>query len=350
MNNNIKIQENNSVLYRKTRRGDANHQRKGCLKKHRNHKPCFNGKIPRGIASKVVACIKNHDWKKNIDLIALRKKGYTPYSRIFDKSFQPHPMRITTRSESREALSALSLVLAANCDYSSYSQYMFEIMLPVEEIARRMGVLHIYQNGRKAYDIMLNALRVLEQLNYIVIHRDHDSDSGQYKPMRIFLTEMFFTSRGMTLENVREWLSKYRQWAISIGISETLRKKYEIHQLKMARLGINIDRYFSLKNRLKKIKRLVVSPDLYQEKQRIISDVNVALVQHKQRRKEALKNHPDSDKHRYQHAWCSWTASDACIPIMRLKMEIALKKEFPHLQYTDPEKYYRLLLEKAGIF
>ncbi|WP_416187178.1 hypothetical protein [Hafnia paralvei] len=66
------------------------------------------------MAAKVVACFRQHDWRRNADLIALRRTGYTPYSRASDPSFTPKPMRITPRSESREALTSLSLVLAAN--------------------------------------------------------------------------------------------------------------------------------------------------------------------------------------------------------------------------------------------
>ncbi|VFP80034.1 Probable replication-associated protein RepA2 (plasmid) [Candidatus Erwinia haradaeae] len=345
--NTVMLQESDQVLYRQTRRGEANCQRKGQVKIHRNHKPQFTGKIPRGMAAKVMACIKNHDWRQNSDLIALRRNGYTPYSRIFDRSYQPKPLRITARSESREALSALSLTLAANCDYSPYSQYMFEVILPIAEIAQRMGVLHVYNNGRKAYDVLLHALRVLEQLDYVIVHRGRESDSGQNKPMRVFLTENFFTSRGMNVESVRQWLHKYRQWAISAGISVSLRNKYERHQLKMARLGIDIDRHHSLKNRLKSIKRWVVSPELFHEKESIIADLNTSLIAHK---KQRISSRHLSEV-RYQMAWWAWSASDACTPVIRLNLENAIKTEFPHLlnHATSTEQYYRLLLERAGI-
>lgn len=332
--------------YRPSRRGESNSLRKGQSKTHRNHAPVYAGKTPRGMASKVVACIRHHDWCRNTDLIELRKTGYTPYSRMFDKSFTPKPMRVTARSESREALSALSLVLAANCDYSPDSEYMFEIMQPVEDIARRMGVLHVYESGRKAYDVALNALRVLEQLDYVVVHRDRDTDSGQNKPMRIFLTETFFTSRGMSLENVREWLHKYRQWAIASGVAESMRDKYDRHQLKMARLGINIDSHYSLKNRLKQIKRWVVSPELRAEKQRVISDIEATLDGHAGKL-EQLR--PRTDTTRWQNAWVRWSSSQECPPSKRYALEAAVKAEHPQLHITDAERYYRLLLESAGV-
>lgn len=255
-------------------------------------------------------------------------------------------MRITPRSESREALSALSLVLAANCDYSPDSEYMFEMMLPVEEMARRMGVLHVYESGRKAYDVLLKALRVLEEMEYVVVHRDRDSDSGQHKPMRIFLTESFFTSRGMTVENIRAWLHKYRQWAVASGVAESMREKYQRHQLKMARLGISIDRHHSLKNRLKKIKRWVVSPDLRAEKQRVTSDIERALDGHTDRLRQLR---PRGGADRYQQAWVRWTSSPECYPAQKYRLELAVKAEFPQLNVTDPEKYHRLLLERAGV-
>lgn len=332
--------------YRPSRRGESNVLRKGQSKTHRNHQPVFCEKTPRGMASRVVACIRNHDWCRNNDLITLRQQGYTPYSRTFDRTFKPKPMRITPRSESREALSALSLVLAANCDYSPESEYMFEVMLAVEEMARRMGVLHIYESGRKAYDVLLNALRVLEQLDYVVVHRDRDSDSGQNKPMRIFLTENFFTSRGMTVENVRQWLHKYRQWAVASGVAESMREKYQRHQLKMARLGINIDGHHSLKNRLKQIKRWVVSPELRAEKQRVTSDIEAALEGHEQKLRQLR---PRKSSERYHDAWLRWSTSRQTFPAECWKLENALKAEYPHLHVTDPEKYYRLLLERAGV-
>ncbi|MEA9392713.1 Replication protein [Acerihabitans sp. TG2] len=336
----------NARAYRHSLRGESNRQRKGQPKTHRNHQPVFNGKTPRGMAAKVVACFRGHDWCRNPDLIELRQQGYTPYSRMFDPSFQPKPMRITPRSESREALTALSLVLAANCDYSPDSEYMFEVMLPVEDMARRMGVLHVYESGRKAYDVLLNALRVMEQMDYVVVHRDRDTDSGQHKPIRIFLTEKCFTSRGMTVENVRESLHKYRQWAIASGVAESLRAKYERHQLKMARLGINIDSHHSLKNRLKQIKRWVVSPELREEKQRVSSDLE-AVLDEQARKLRQLR--PSTKSARYETAWRRYVASGQLTTARQMMLETALKAEFSQLQLTDTEKFYRLLLERAGV-
>jgi hypothetical protein len=330
-----------------SRRGESNRLRKGLSKTHRNHQPEYTGKTPRGMAAKVVACFRQHDWRRNPDLIALRSQGYTPYTRAADPSFKPKPMRITARSESREALTSLSLTLAANCDYSPDSDFLFEVMLPVEEIASRMNVLHVYENGRKAYDVLLHALRVLEQMDYVVIHRDRDADSGQNKPMRIFLTDKCFTSRGIRVENIREWLHKYRQWAISRGLAETLREKYERHLLKMARLGISMERQHSLKNRLRQIKRWVVSPELRGEKVRTEADIGAILDEQARKVRQLRDNGGKLNRHR--NAWWRWVASGQCTQVLQMQIESAVKAEHPTLLASDAETFYRLLLERAGV-
>lgn len=332
--------------YQPSRRGESNRLRKGQPKKHRNHAPMFTGKTPRGMAAKVVACFGRHDWRRNTDLIALRREGYTPYTRASDPTFKPKPMRITPRSESREALTSLSLVLAANCDYSPESDYLFEVMLPVEEIARRMNVLHFYQNGRKAYDVLLHALRVMEQLDYVVIHRDRDVESGQNKPMRIFLTEKCFTSHGFTVESIRESLHKYRQWAMASGLAESMQEKYQRHLLKMARLGISIERQHSLKNRLRQIKRWVVNPELRAEKAQTEADLG-ALLDEQARKVRQLR--PATTSARYENAWRRYVAGGSLTMAMQMRLEGGLKSEQPSLYLSDKEAYYRTLLERAGV-
>lgn len=336
----------NSV-FQPSRRGEANRMRRGISKTHRNLTPVFVGSVPRGTAAKVVACFRQHDWRRNHDLISLRQTGYTPYGRIFDPHFRPKPMRVTPRSESREALTALSLVLAANCDYSPDSDYMFEVMLPVEDVARRMNALHVYESGRKSYDVTLHALRVLEELDYVVVHRDRDSDSGQNKPMRIFLTERCFTSRGIAVEDMREWLHKYRQWAITKGLAQSMRERYERHVLKMARLGISIDKHHSLKNRLRQIKRWVVSPELRAERRQLESDIGAQLDRQSAKLVQMRKARRDETPNR--NAWHRWVASGECTTAQQLQTEAAVKAKHPQLLQTDPEKYYRLLLDSAGI-
>ncbi|STU54629.1 Uncharacterised protein [Klebsiella pneumoniae subsp. ozaenae] len=54
-------------------------------------------------------------------------------------------------------------------------------MLPFEDVAKSDGVLHVYESGRKAYDVALHALSVLEQLDYLIVSRGQDTDTGQNK-------------------------------------------------------------------------------------------------------------------------------------------------------------------------
>ena len=342
-----------------SRRGANNTLRRGQQKIHRHYTPTRQCAVPKGMASKVVARMSGHDWRRNTDLIALRQTGYLPYAERGNPHYQPKPMRVCARSESREALTALTEVLGANCDYNPDSHYPFEILLPFETVAKYMGVLHVYESGRKAYDVALNALSVLEQLEYVIVSRGRDSDSGQNKPLRLWLTDRFFTSHGIAVDDIRQWLNQYRLWAMKNGLTETLKQKYERHLVRVSRLGIDVERKHSLKNRLKQIKRWVVSPDL----QNLKKDAEAA-IEHELARRQQNEHRLDtllddtadsikqlaSAKRRRQNgfyqAWVSWSMQGS--PIQAMQLESTLKREQPGLLADNPEAYYRLLLERAG--
>ncbi|WON75540.1 Replication protein [Serratia sp. UGAL515B_01] len=315
------------------------------------------------MASKVVARMSSHNWHRNADLIALRQQGYIPYTRRNDKSFVPKPMRVSARSESCEALNALSMALAANCDYNPDSDYAFEIMAPFEQIAAAMGCLHVYDNGRKAYDSPLHALSVQEQLDYVIVLRGQDTDYGQNKPLRLWLTERFFTSRGIAVDEIRQWLGQFRAWAIRNGLTESLRKKYERHLVRVERIGIDLKDKHSLRNRLKQIKRWVVSPDLAKEKQAKVEQLQEGLNELEKQNSERLdwvldeaqKNLHSLARAKRQRqnpmyqAFVKWSTSSNVMPHEVVSLEQAVSKEHPGLRNRDPEVYYRLLLQRAGI-
>ncbi|STU22397.1 Uncharacterised protein [Klebsiella pneumoniae] len=129
----------NPVKSTVSRRGANNALRRGQQKIHRRYTPNLCCRVPKGMASKVVARMSSHDWRRNDDLIGLRRQGYIPYTQRNNPDYRPKPMRIAARSESREALTVLSMVLGANCDYNPDSDYPFEIMLPFEDVAKAMG-------------------------------------------------------------------------------------------------------------------------------------------------------------------------------------------------------------------
>ncbi len=349
----------NPVKSTVSRRGANNALRRGQQKIHRRYTPNLCCRVPKGMASKVVAHMSGHDWRRNDDLIGLRRRGYIPYTQRNNPDYRPKPMRIAARSESREALTVLSLVLGANCDYNPDNDYPFEIMLPFEDVAKAMGVLHVYESGRKAYDVALHALSVLEQLDYLIVSRGQDTDTGQNKPLRIWLTEKFFTSRGIHVHEIRQWLDQYRLWAIKNGLTESLRKKYERHLVRITHLGIDIERKHSLKNRLKQIKRWVVSPDL----QNIKKDAETAIEDELAKRQlnehrldtllddtadniKRLANAKRRQQNGFYQAWVRWTMGRS--PLKAMELENTLKREQPGLLNSDPEAFYRLLLERAG--
>jgi len=346
----------------RSRRGENNALRRGQSKIHRRYTPTLCSSVPRGMASKVAARVSGHNWHRNADLIALRREGFIPYTKRNDPHYQPKPMRIHARSELCEALTALSHVMAAYCDYhyDPEKEYVFEVMAPMELLASRIGVMHTYENGRKAYDIALSALSVLEQMGYAYVDRADDPDTGQNKPMRIWLRDAFFTSRGITVEEIRKWLGEHRRWAIKHGLTESLRRKHEQHLLRMERIGISIKDKHKLRNKLRQIKRWVTSPDLAEEKQARITELDDALKRLEDERLDTLLDKQQQSltslagakarrQNSYHQAFIQWSVSGKMTPIQVIQLETALKREQPGLISSDPETYYRLLLERAGV-
>ncbi|MBA0018491.1 Replication protein [Xenorhabdus nematophila] len=306
--------------------------------------------------------MKSHNWHRNSDLIKLRQRGYIPYTQRNNADFKPKPLRISARSESCEALTSLSMVLAANADYSPDSDYLFEVMLPFEKIAEYMGMLHVYENGRKAYDSPRNALDVTEQMEYTIVQRGRDTDTGQNKPLRIWLTPKFFTSRGIALDEIRNWLTSFKRWAIKNGLTKSLRELYERHTLHMARIGIDTKNRHSLNNKLKKIKRYVISESLAGEKQVVVSELESQLNKlDKERESERLDlvledtskflANSTKDKRKkengYQQAYHQW--ANTLLPYKALMIEKEFRAKHVELYVKNEEAYYQLLLESAGV-
>lgn len=329
------------VRYRPSRRGELNSLRKGQSKIHRRYKPAYANGHPKGTAGRVFASIQHHDWNRNRALIELRRKGYTPYSRQFDPDFTPKPRRIGIRSESREALTALHLSMAANCDYNPGSEYPFEITVPFEEVAKQMGVWHRYENGRVAYDVAYHALRVTEEIGQAIVVRGWDSDTRQHKPLRIFLTTEFFTSKGISLEELKQLLCRFQAWARKKGLSQSLKRRNEQHLLRLARLNLGIEKNYSLKKLLKRIKWQVTSPELLEEKQKVVEGLNGQLSN--------LSSVSSLPANTAKSRWYAFVNSGAVPTYEVHRIESAINREYPQLRHQDEEQFYRRLLERSGV-
>ncbi|ELY4007647.1 hypothetical protein ACQUXI_004107 [Cronobacter turicensis] len=328
--------------YRPSRRGQLNTLRKGKPKIHRRYTPMYSLPAPNGIARRVFAGIMKHDWNRNPALVALRQKGYTPYSRQFDPDFKPKPRRLGVRSESREALTALHFALAANCDYSPDSEYPFEVTVPFEEVARQMGVLHRYQNGRTACDTAYHALRVTEEMKEVIVVRGWDQDTRQHKPLRIFLSLDFFKSKGIRTDELKVLLSRFQAWARKKGLTQSLKQRNERHLLRLERLNLGIEKLHSLKKLLKRIKWQITSPELLDEKHKAMATLENAISD-----KEKVVQLRDAMSAKSR--WFAWVNSGAQPLFVIKKMEAEISLNHPQLINNNEEQYYRLLLERAGI-
>lgn len=142
-----------------------------------------------------------------------------------------------------------------------------------------------------------------------------------------------------------------------------MRQKYERHLLRVERIGIDLKDKHSLRNRLKQIKRWVVSPDLAKEKQAKVDVLERGLetlkrdgsqrldliLDETQQKIRSLAKAKHQRQNPYYQAFVKWSTSGAVMTHDVMMQEQALQKEQLGLKHSDPETFYRLLLERAGI-
>ncbi len=292
---------------------------------HRRYKPKILIHIPKGIIKQFITKFKKHNWHDNYDLIKLRRTL---------------GMRIHARSELCQTLTTLSSILLLYCDYNLYSEFHCEIAVPFEILSSSMNMLHIYKNGRKSYDPPSHALKILEQLKYIIVLRDINPDIGHYMPLRIWLTPKFFTSRGISLNEYRNHLITLKDSFLQYQsiINKFLKKKKHIWKIR----PINID--LTNKPTLKKL--------LIKTKKHFLGIHWLTKNQYLWYNKKTSKpisclcptQNPITNNLKYKYwyyKFINWSITQMPYYIYLLEKKLRLEK--PHLMKKNPENYYKTL-------
>lgn len=174
------------------------------------------------IYKRVAAALDKHDWNRNKQIIQLRDQGGKILKRVTDTGEKIYrsiaPRRQKMHKYRSETMRYLSQAMIFHCEWSSSTDYMFEIMLSVEELAREIGQFHEYDSGydgdegqyahgRISYDPVLGALRDWEAAELIIVVKEFDKTAGQFKASRIFLRPEFFKSLGFTKKEINKMVN-----------------------------------------------------------------------------------------------------------------------------------------------
>ncbi|HII3761618.1 hypothetical protein ACFGWE_10660 [Pasteurella multocida] len=215
---------------------------------HRNHIPVIRkNAIKFALGKEISAALNCHNWNKNRYLRDLRKRK---------------KQKLSIRSERRETLQALAYELIAFADYSIDSDYLFEVMTNVETLAKNIRQLHVYPSGRKSYDPVTKALRMLEEANLLIILRELDHETKQRKAMRIWLKPEFFYAFGFTHSRLRQKVKNLHKYRAKNGLLVEAKNIYKSHvqRLKYSNVA-DISEKYALKNLLLKIKNDFLSKE-----------------------------------------------------------------------------------------
>ncbi|MBS9434838.1 hypothetical protein EAE92_20385 [Photorhabdus hainanensis] len=288
---------------------------------HRHYVPKYSGGLPKIVTVRRFAGALNvHDWNRNPFMYQLRCK---------------RNQRVSIRSERRETFSELALAMIAYADYNPNNEYLFEVMCSVEKLAELCGQLYRYENGRKSYDPILHALHDWQGANLIIIKEGFDPEAKQYKAMRIWIRPEFFIGLGFSIAEIRDMLNKFKRWMEKNGLRDSYQRRYAQHILRLAKSNVaSIDDSHSLKNLLKKIKRLVVGEDeaMKNEKKHAIK-----AIKHRQELIDATSPMPDQNQVYWQQ-YENWKQKQPIAWVMAFEKDI--QGRFPGLSNDELYQVY----------
>ncbi|WP_434523829.1 RepA family replication protein [Photorhabdus asymbiotica] len=288
---------------------------------HRHYVPKYNGGLPKIVTVRRFAgALKVHDWNRNSFIYQLRCK---------------RNQRVSIRSERRETFSELALAMIAYADYNPNNEYLFEVMCSVEKLAELCGQLYCYESGRKSYDPILHALHDWQEANLIIIQEGFDPEAKQYKAMRIWIRPEFFVGLGFSIAEIRDMLNKFKRWMEKNGLRDSYQRRYAKHILRLAKSNVaSINDKHSLKNLLKKIKRLVVGEDeaMKREKEFVIK-----AMKHKQELIDTTRPAPDQNQV-YSQKYEKWKQRQPLAWV--INFENTIQNRFPGLSKEELLRCY----------
>lgn len=208
---------NNNIT---TEQPDLTTAQKRVVACHRRYTPAFNSTfVNLPIVKRFAAALEKFDWHKCTPMKELRANGGAIVTKVYSDGSKRYrqlpPRRASIRKEREETLSALVPEIINNVEYHPNARYMYECMLSIEELARKIGQCHEYEagydgengqyrHGRVAYDCVLGAIDDLEASKLIIVVREFDTDAKQYKASRLFLTPLFFESFGFSAKETKK--------------------------------------------------------------------------------------------------------------------------------------------------
>ena len=191
--------------------------------KHKLHKAF----TPKNIANtikfstglKLAAPLAKHDINLN------------PYIRKHRKAKK---QRLNVRDELEEMCKAAFPAFIKHCEYSIYSECLFEIKVPLKQIALELGILT--KNGR--YDRLNRLLEIMQEAGLAVVMHEFDQERYKQKAVRIFLLPDFFYSLGHTEESLKKLVAATNLHLIKKGSKQSLLERAQAHEERLKEMNV----------------------------------------------------------------------------------------------------------------
>lgn len=132
--------------------------------------------------------------------------------------------RLAVRSEARDVLTPLCKAIAYYTEWGE-TKNQFECWADIPQLAKTINAAYVRDDAVMRYDVVYNALEMLEGMQAVLLVRDYDYNTKRNKLSRVFVLPVFFRMFGFSDQETRKLLDNNQAFLAKNPKGMELREK-----------------------------------------------------------------------------------------------------------------------------
>lgn len=153
-------------------------------------KPAFVRETTSVLLRRLLYRISQHVWRNNEHAVQYRIST---------------GKRLAIRSEARDVLAPLCKAIAYYTEWGE-TKNQFECWADIPQLAKTINAAYVRDDAVMRYDVVYNALEMLEGMQAVLLVRDYDYNTKRNKLSRVFVLPVFFRMFGFSDQETRKLL------------------------------------------------------------------------------------------------------------------------------------------------
>lgn len=172
-------------------------------------KPAFVRETTSVLLRRLLHRINQHVWRNNEHAVQYRIST---------------GKRLAVRSEARDVLTPLCKAIAYYTEWGE-TKNQFECWADIPQLAKTINAAYVRDDAVMRYDVVYNALEMLEGMQAVLLVRDYDYNTKRNKLSRVFVLPVFFRMFGFSDQETRKLLDNNQAFLAKNPKGMELREK-----------------------------------------------------------------------------------------------------------------------------